>query len=148
SIRLLSGRLQVRVLPGGPPRSVRFGRSAASSRVLCKRRHKSCAAPLHNLHWFGIFNQCTSSWRTCVRCAHARAFAINSSKVQQMSLQFLDKTVIGSYLQAMWKRDLNTGKDPANGKWFENGANNDHVGLYGGLTDNAATQLAFNESQK
>ena len=65
-----------------------------------------------------------------------------------MALQFLDKTTIGSYLQRMWQRDLNTGEDPANGKWWENGANNDHIGLYGGLTDNASTQLAFNESQK
>src|SRR5262249_39770858 len=65
-----------------------------------------------------------------------------------MALQFLDKATIGSYLSAMWKRDLNTGEDPANGKWYENGANNDHIGLYGGLTDNAATQLQFDDSQK
>jgi len=65
-----------------------------------------------------------------------------------MSLTFLDKTTMGSYLQAMWKKDLNTGEDPANGRWFDNGANNDGIGLYGGLTDNAATSLQFNESQK
>lgn len=65
-----------------------------------------------------------------------------------MSLKFLDKATIGSYLQAMWKKDLNTGEDPANGRWFETGANNDDIGLYGGLTDNAATTLQFNEAQK
>jgi hypothetical protein len=65
-----------------------------------------------------------------------------------MALQFLDKTLIGSYLSAMWKKDLNTGEDPPNGKWYENGANGDGIGLYGGLTDSAATQLQLNESSK
>jgi len=65
-----------------------------------------------------------------------------------MALRILDKSILGSYLQGMWKKELNTGEDPANGQWFENGANNDGTGLYGGLTDNAATQLSFNESQK
>lgn len=65
-----------------------------------------------------------------------------------MALQFLDKATIGSYLTAMWKKDLGTGEDAANGKWYENGANNDGIGLYGGLTDNAATQLQFDDSSK
>ena len=65
-----------------------------------------------------------------------------------MALQFLDKQLIGSYLIAMWKRDLNTGEDASNGQWYENGANNDNIGLYGGLSDNAATTLNFDESQK
>lgn len=65
-----------------------------------------------------------------------------------MSLTFLDKATISSYLQKMWQKDLNTTEDPANGQWYENGANNDNIGLYGGLTDNAATQLQFNEAQK
>lgn len=65
-----------------------------------------------------------------------------------MALQFLDKSTIGSYLSAMWQKDLNTGEDPANGQWYENGANGDGIGLYGGLTDNAATQLQFDESSK
>jgi hypothetical protein len=65
-----------------------------------------------------------------------------------MALQFLDKNVIGQYLREMWKKNLNTGEDPANGKWFENGANTDGRGLYGGLTDTASTSLIFDESQK
>ncbi len=65
-----------------------------------------------------------------------------------MPLTFLDKATVGSYLSQMWKKDLNTGEDPANGKWYENGANNDGAGLYGGLTDNAATQLQFDDAQK
>ena len=65
-----------------------------------------------------------------------------------MSLQFLDKTMIGSYLTAMWKKQLSTHADPANGKWLEDGANHDRHGLYGGLTDSAATQLQLDESSK
>jgi hypothetical protein len=68
--------------------------------------------------------------------------------IATMPLTFLDKATVGSYLSQMWKKDLNTGEDPANGKWYENGANNDGAGLYGGLTDNAATQLQFNDAQK
>ena len=63
-----------------------------------------------------------------------------------MALIFLEKSVIGKYLSDMWKRELGTNSDPANGKHYENGANNDHIGLYGGLSDNAATQLRFDDS--
>jgi len=46
------------------------------------------------------------------------------------------------------KKELGTGKDPANRKWYEDGANHDGIGLYGGLTDTASTELLFDESQK
>jgi hypothetical protein len=65
-----------------------------------------------------------------------------------MALTHLDKKILGKYLSDMWKRELCTGRDPANGKWYENGANNDKAGLYGALTDNASTELLFDESQK
>lgn len=65
-----------------------------------------------------------------------------------MSLQYLDKNLLGQYLSAAWKKNLNTGKDPANGRWYEDGANHDKVGLYGGLTDNLATQLIFDTNQQ
>lgn len=37
-----------------------------------------------------------------------------------------------SVLTNAWQKNLNTGADPANGKWFEHGANGDNIGLYGG----------------
>jgi hypothetical protein len=60
----------------------------------------------------------------------------------------LDKKIIGGYVAEVWKKELNTGKDPANGRWYENGAQAGHLGLYGGLTDNASTELIFDEAQK
>jgi len=65
-----------------------------------------------------------------------------------MALIHLDKKVIGLYLSDVWKKELGTGKDPANRKWYEDGANHDGIGLYGGLTDTASTELLFDESQK
>jgi hypothetical protein len=65
-----------------------------------------------------------------------------------MTLTHLDKKVIGSYLSAVWKQELGTGKDPANGKWYEDGADHRGIGLYGALTDTALTELIFEESQK
>jgi hypothetical protein len=65
-----------------------------------------------------------------------------------MGLQYLDKNLLGQYLTAAWKKNLNTGKDPANGKWYENGPNNDGIGLYGGLSDELASELIFDEAQK
>ena len=64
-----------------------------------------------------------------------------------MALQFLDKNVIGQYLREMWKKNLNTGEDPANGKWFENGANTDGRGLYGGSWRGAIERLAEGEAK-
>ena len=48
----------------------------------------------------------------------------------------------------MWKKHLSTDADPANGKWYERGANGDNFGLYGGLTGDAETELKLDESQK
>jgi hypothetical protein len=62
-----------------------------------------------------------------------------------MTLVALSPTVIGPYLAKAWQGDLNTTEDPAGGKWYTNGANNDGVGLYGGLSDSAATTLNLNK---
>jgi hypothetical protein len=48
----------------------------------------------------------------------------------------------------MWKKHLGTDKDPANGKWYTNGANNDGVGLYGNLTDTIDQNATFDEANK
>ena len=48
----------------------------------------------------------------------------------------------------MWKKHLGTDEDPANGKWYTNGANNDGIGLYGGLTDTIDQNATFDEANK
>lgn len=64
-----------------------------------------------------------------------------------MALQFLNVQTVSPYLAGAWKRQLNTGEDPANGRWYTNGANNDGIGLYGGLTDTLPTGLVFDQSK-
>jgi hypothetical protein len=61
-------------------------------------------------------------------------------------LQSLNPQVVGPYLASAWKRQLNTTEDPANGRWYTNGANNDNIGLYGGLSDKLPTGLQFDQS--
>lgn len=61
-------------------------------------------------------------------------------------LQSLDVQVVGSYIAEAWKKYLNTGDDPANGRWYTNGANGDNIGLYGGLTDALPAGLVFNQN--
>jgi Clostridium epsilon toxin ETX/Bacillus mosquitocidal toxin MTX2 len=63
-----------------------------------------------------------------------------------MALQYLDVQTVGPYLANAWKHQLNTGEDPANGRWYTTGANNDGIGLYGGLTDTLPTGLVFDQS--
>ncbi|HXW78207.1 MAG TPA: ETX/MTX2 family pore-forming toxin [Acidimicrobiales bacterium] len=63
-----------------------------------------------------------------------------------MTLQVLNVQTVSPYIANAWKRWLNTGEDPANGKWYTNGANNDGIGLYGGLNDALPTGLTFDES--
>jgi hypothetical protein len=65
-----------------------------------------------------------------------------------MSLAHLDKQLIRKYLSEVWKKQLKTRQDPANRRWYETGANHDGIGLYGGLTDDASTELIFDEAQK
>jgi hypothetical protein len=38
-----------------------------------------------------------------------------------MSVKHLDKLYLRSLLTVFWKKELNTNKDPANGKWYEKG---------------------------
>ena len=65
-----------------------------------------------------------------------------------MALTILEQDKIKSVLTAMWKKALNTDQDPANGRWFTNGANNDGKGLYGGLTDSIDTTAIFDMANK
>ena len=52
-----------------------------------------------------------------------------------MTLQYLNTGALQSYLVSAWRNQLNTSEDPANGQWSAlTGANNDNIGLYGGLT--------------
>ena len=62
-----------------------------------------------------------------------------------MAINILSVPVLQQALQKVWQKNLGTSEDPANGKWFTNGANNDSIGLYGGLTDTVPTQLTFNK---
>jgi hypothetical protein len=47
-----------------------------------------------------------------------------------------------------WQKSLNTNQDPANKKWYENGANGDNIGLYGGLTDRLDPTVWFDQDHK
>lgn len=64
-----------------------------------------------------------------------------------MALKYLEKSVMAPYLTEMWKRQLNTKLDPANKKWFEQGADKKVGGLYGGLEDYPERELFFDESR-
>ncbi len=63
-----------------------------------------------------------------------------------MAINLLSVPVLQKALQTVWQKNLGTSEDPANGRWFTDGANNDAIGLYGGLTDTAPTQLTFNQA--
>lgn len=63
-----------------------------------------------------------------------------------MSLQYLDISTVSPYLAKAWEKYLNTDKDPANGRWYTNGPDNDNMGLYGGLSD-AYPQLSFDAAK-
>jgi hypothetical protein len=61
-------------------------------------------------------------------------------------LQYFETNVLGAVIMDAWQNQLGTESDPANGKWFRNGPNNS-PGLFGGLTDELATQLVFSQGQ-
>ncbi len=63
-----------------------------------------------------------------------------------MALQSLNVQTVAPYIASAWKQHLNTNKDPANGRWYTNGANGDGIGLYGGLSDAVPNGLVFDES--
>ena len=63
-----------------------------------------------------------------------------------MTIQYLDKRLIGAYVVDAWQNHFTTEKDPADGQWFTNGPGN-NGGLYGQLTDTLATELVFRENQ-
>jgi hypothetical protein len=57
--------------------------------------------------------------------------------------------VVGKqYISQYWKDVLGTGDDPANGRWFTNGPNNDNIGLYGGLTNGLPKQPDFDTANE
>src|SRR5262245_49351432 len=47
-----------------------------------------------------------------------------------------------------WQQYLNTGEDPANGQWYTSGPNGGVGGLYGALTDTAASTLNLQSGQQ
>lgn len=59
-----------------------------------------------------------------------------------MSLNFLDKHIIGAIIVDAFQQQLNTEIDPANGQWFTNGPDN-NGGLYGNLVDVLSSELVF-----
>lgn len=63
-----------------------------------------------------------------------------------MSLNYLDAKTIGTALTCAWQKDLGTTKDPANGKWYTDGADSDSIGLYGGLSDTIPHQIQLDTS--
>src|SRR4029077_7561014 len=63
-----------------------------------------------------------------------------------MSLQYLSTSQIQNLLTCAWQNDLGTTQDPANGKWYTNGPNNDGIGLYGGFTDAVPSSIDFDLS--
>ena len=64
-----------------------------------------------------------------------------------MSLQYLDKRLIGAIIVDAWQNHFNTEMDPADGQWFTNGPGN-NGGLYGILTDTLASELKFLPDQQ
>jgi Clostridium epsilon toxin ETX/Bacillus mosquitocidal toxin MTX2 len=63
-----------------------------------------------------------------------------------MALNSLDLSIVGPFIGSAWQRQLNTSEDPANGRWYFDGANHDGIGLYGGLSDAVPTGLVFNDN--
>ena len=63
-----------------------------------------------------------------------------------MALKYLEKATIAPLLSGMWKRYLDTGLDPANGKWYEQGADKKVGGLFGGLEDYPERELFFDRA--
>ncbi len=64
-----------------------------------------------------------------------------------MALKYLEKATLAPLLSAMWKRHLDTNLDPANGKWYEQGADKKPGGLYGGLEDYPERKLFFDRTK-
>lgn len=64
-----------------------------------------------------------------------------------MALKYLEKATMAPLLAEMWKRYLDTSLDPANGKWYEQGADKKVGGLYGGLEDYPERELFFDRAK-
>jgi len=63
-------------------------------------------------------------------------------------LSYLDPNMMKVTLVNMWQKDMNTNDDPADGKWYTTGPNNDGVGLYGNLTDVVDSTVHYDDSKK
>jgi len=61
------------------------------------------------------------------------------------SLNFLDENMMKATLTAMWKKQMNTTQDPADGKYYTYSPNGGS-GLYGNLTDRVDTTVYYNSS--
>lgn len=59
-----------------------------------------------------------------------------------MSLNFINKHIIGAIIVDAIQKELETEMDPADGQWFTNGPDN-NGGLYGKLVDELASELVF-----
>jgi hypothetical protein len=66
---------------------------------------------------------------------------------KDMSLNFLDKRIVGAIIIDAWQNHFSTEMDPADGQWFTNGPGN-NGGLYGILTDSLASELKFLQNQQ
>ena len=62
-----------------------------------------------------------------------------------MPIHFLAKDKLKNALIEMWKKELDTGLDPTNNKWFDTGPQDDNRGLYGGLTDCIDSQIQYDD---
>lgn len=64
-----------------------------------------------------------------------------------MSIKHLEKSYLQLLLKAFWQDELGTKKDPANGKWYETGAQGDG-GLYGAVKDADDIKIILDEDHK
>ncbi len=63
--------------------------------------------------------------------------------------QFLDTNLLKGYLTSTWKKKLATTRDPANGKWYETGADGDSpAGLYGAMSLQPDTNITIDHSKR
>lgn len=65
-----------------------------------------------------------------------------------MNIELLKIELLRKALQDAWRKKLNTKLDPANNKWFTEGADGrKNAGLYGGITETAPSNLVFHEDK-
>ena len=65
-----------------------------------------------------------------------------------MTLQFINQSLLASWIMDAWQNEFDTEMDPSDGQWYTHGPNNSRIGLYGGLEDSLASELIYEESSK